>query len=668
MLKRKMRKALAAVLLLAALFPAKAMAQAPYYTGTSGPGGYITGTQTAYMPVEALDYDLNGPEDFFIDNEDMYICDTGNGRILKVDGQGRVTELADDTMVKPTGIHVADGHIYVADYERKEILIYSMDFQLENTIARPTEAIFGADTKFAPRKLITDNRGNIYVVSEGSIAGLMQFNPSGEFLGYFGSNATNTTLKMILQRTFFTEEQLSKMFKNAPPSVTNVGIDSQGLIYTVTSGMVDVPLKKLSISGLNLFDDMMNLGNYIDVDVDPNGNTYGVTSDGSICEYDSYGSLLFVFAGKTNDKEQLGILKEPVAIEVTDDEQLYILDKGQNCIIHYSATEFAKMVHQGIAMYKDGRYEESEAVWQDIRKMNSSFIMAYDALAKANYKKQNYDTALAYYRVAENKEGYSQTYWVYRNEWLQNHMGTVVIILILLLVLWKVIRIMDRKMGILEPMRKLGRKGYGLPLVPQVAYAGNMLKKPADAYWEMKFQGKVSIASATVLYIWLFILQLTDIYVVSYLFNTTNWWSLSLFQEILWIVAPVALFIICNYLVSTITDGEGKLRDLYCCTIYALTPYLVFALPLQIITHALTLNEGFLYDFGMAAVMAWCAVLFVMMVKEIHAYSLPKTIKNLVVTAFTIALFLLAGFIIYLLFGQMKDFVISLIQEVAARG
>lgn len=666
--KKRLRCALA-ILLLTFLMPVSVMAEEPYYTWTEGPGGHIVDTQTAYSPEKVLDFGLNAPEDLYIDSDNiMYICDTGNNRIVVAGTDGLIKEYSDDIMSCPTGIYVSEGHIYIADNSLNEILIYSMDFELENRIGRPKEAIFGKDTKFSPRKLITDSRGDIYVVSEGSTSGLMQFNPKGEFLGYFGSNATNTTLKMILQKTFFTEEQLNKIFKNTPPSVTNIGIDSQGLIYTITSGNVDAPVKKLSISGLNLFDEMIVGEGYVDVDVDDDGNTYTITSDGTIFEYDSYGDLLFAFGGRDSDRERVGVLKEPSGIEVTNDDHLYVLDKGQNCIIQYSATEFAKRVHLGIAMYKDGLYEESEEIWQEIRKMNSSYAMAYGALGNSDYKKQNYDSALVNYRIAEDKEGYSQTYWVYRNNWIQDNLGYVAGLFIVLVVLWKLIRYFDRKKGILEPIRNLNSRIGSINIVSQVLFVKKMLKKPSDAYYEIRFKGKASIASATILYVWLFILQLTDIYVVSYLFNTTSMWNLSVFREFLWVVGPVALFIICNYLVSTITEGEGKVRDLYCGTIYALAPYLIFALPLQILTHALTLNEGFIYDFGMAAVVVWCAVLFVMMVKEMHAYSLSKTFKNILVTIFTIVLFLLAGLIIYLLFGQLKDFVVSVLQEVAARG
>ena len=115
-------------------------------------------------------------------------------------------------------------------------------------------------------------------------------------------------------------------------------------------------------------------------------------------------------------------------------------------------------------------------------------------------------------------------------------------------------------------------------------------------------------------------------------------------------------------------EGEGKASDLYIGLAYCMTPYLIAALPLQIITNVLVQNESFVYDFPMLLVVGWSAILFFMMVKEMHNYSFKDTVKNLAITLFTIFLFLLIGFIVYLLYGQLSDFVVSIVQEVAIRG
>ena len=672
MMKRKIFCGLlAVVLLLACVMPVSAASDVPYVTWTMGTEGVVE-TQTAYVPEKLLELDLKNPEDLFYDDftNVLYICDTGHSRIVLVHPDGSVTEYADELLDKPTGIMVTEDRIYIAEYAGKELLVYTKNFELLNRVGRPTEAIFGANTKFAPRKLVVDSRGELYVVSEGSTSGLMQFNPNGDFLGYFGANTTNTSLKMILQRTFFTEEQINKFFKITPTSVVNVAMDKQGLIYTVTGGTNDEPLKKLSVSGLDLFGGGMVTGAaaMVDADVDPNGNTFAVDMNGTIYEYDSYGNLLFAFGGSDSERLRLGVLVNPVAIDVANDERIYVLDKKQNGVVIYAATEFASLVHEGIAMYMDGLYEQSEDIWEQIRKMNTGFVMAYEALAKANYKKQNYDVALDFYAVAGNHGGYAQTYWVYRNHWLQNNLTTVIVVGAVLMLLWKLLKRVDEEKEIFNPIRSVRDRILGIKLVQQVLFAKMLLSKPIDAFYDIQRKRKATVLSATVLYLWYIVLQITDIYVVGLLFNTHDLNNINLVEVLVGAVGPIALFVVCNYLVSSITEGEGKMSDLYIGLAYCMTPYLIAALPLQIITNVLVQNESFVYDFPMLMVIAWSAILFFMMVQEMHNYSFKETVKNLAVTVCTIFLFLLIGFIVYLLYGQLYDFVVSIIQEVAIRG
>ena len=661
------------ILLLSSIPTAHAASDVPYVTWTMGTDHNVVDTQTAYVPEKLMELDLKNPEDLFYDDYTgkLYICDTGHSRIVMVDPDGTVSEFADDNLDKPTGIMVTEDRIYIAEYGNKELLVYTKQFELLNSIGKPTEPIFGANTKFAPRKLVVDSRGELYVVSEGSTSGLMQFNPNGNFLGYFGANTTTTSLKMILQRTFFTEEQLNKLFKITPASVVNVAMDKQGLIYTVTGGADNaVPLKKLSVSGLDLFGGGMVRNSYamVDADVDPSGNTYAVDAGGTIYEYDSYGNLLFAFGGTDTERLRLGVLVNPVAIDVSNDSRIFVLDKKQNGVVVYASTEFADLVHEGISMYMDGLYEQSEDIWEQIRKMNTGFVMAYEALAKASYKKQDFDRALDFYEVAGNLGGYAQAFWVHRNNWLQNNLTTVIIVLAVAFVLYELIRRWDEEKEILNPLRRCRERIVNIPLVQQILFAKQVMTKPVDAYYDIRRKRKATVASATVLYLWYIVLQLTDIYVVGPLFNTHDINHINLLEVLVGAVGPVVLFVLCNYLVSSITEGEGKATDLYIGLAYCMSPYLVAALPLQIITNVLVANESFVYQFPMLMVIGWSAVLFVMMVQEMHNYSFKETVKNLLITLFTICMFLLVGFIVYLLYGQLRDFVVSIVQEVAIRG
>lgn len=298
--------------------------------------------------------------------------------------------------------------------------------------------------------------------------------------------------------------------------------------------------------------------------------------------------------------------------------------------------------------------------------MNTAFLFSYEALGKASFKRQDYQEALEYYKMAENVSGYSQAFWYARSEWIENHLSMVLLIVAAVVAVYYGARKLDRKRKLADALERTKRRFCGLPLVNHLLMTKQMLKKPFDVYYEMRYHNKTSWLAATLLYLWLAVLQVTNLYVTSYIFNQTNVVYVNVFALIGQILLPLLLFVVCNYLVSTITGGEGKLKQVYCGTIYALSPYLLFTLPLQLLTNVLTENEAFIYSFASLILIVWSAVLLYLMVQEIHSFSFKGTVKNILITIVTMFLLVLAAFMFYLLFGQLKDFVMDIIQEVKA--
>jgi hypothetical protein len=103
--------------LLAGSLPRPAAALTPYRTWALGPGGQLYLTQDAYIPLTEIELPINAAEDLFITADgQIYIADTGNGRILRVQGEQVTGEFGKGLLEKPTGVFVdEDGVIYVAD-------------------------------------------------------------------------------------------------------------------------------------------------------------------------------------------------------------------------------------------------------------------------------------------------------------------------------------------------------------------------------------------------------------------------------------------------------------------------------------------------------------------------------------------------------------------------
>jgi sugar lactone lactonase YvrE len=670
---KRFLRILGVLILLVCLAPTPAAkARPPYTTWALGPGGRLYLTQDAYTPLQQVNLPIDGAEDFVITPQGvLYIADTGNARILRLGRSLDVqAEYGNGLLSKPTGLFVDEaGTMYIADAGTNTIVILDRLGNLVAQYGRPTEALFGKKNEFLPRKIAVDARQNMYIVSEGSTNGLVMMNTAGHFIGYFGANPASMSLKMILQRLFLTKEQLAQFIKNEAASPSNVTIDSEGMIFTVTAGTEgSKSIRRFTVAGNNIFPEVFGSHSFRDIHVSEGGLVTAVDADGRIYEYDLKGVLLFVFGAKDQGDQRLGMLGNPTAIARYQD-YIYVLDKDKNALVLYKATRFARLVHEGVRLYVEGFYSEAKPYFEEVLRYNGSFIMAYQAIADAYFKEGDYARALSNYRYAEDRLGYSDAFWELRNVFLQRYLATGLLVLIGLSLAQGVLQRLDRRYGWFEPARRWRDSLARYRLVDDFLFLFRFIKQPADSFYYIKKDQRGSLRFALLLYLWILAVRVGSLYLTGFIFNRyANLSDIRAENELTYTLLFLVLWNAANYLVSTISDGEGRVRDVIIGTAYALFPYALFALPLALFSNLLSLNEIFIYQFSQNLIYAWSGLMLFLMVKEIHNYSFSETIRNVLLTLFTMAVMMLTGYILYVLFFQLFDFIGALLREVQLRG
>lgn len=652
------------------LLPGFAAAEATYKTYT----GDFQRTPDAYEPAGSIekagDTEFATPSDIFIDGSDtLYIADTDNSRIVVMTRGGElIRTIGEDVLDAPSGVFAGEnGDVYVADSGLEQVLHFSKEGKVLQTLGRPETPLYGKSTPYKPMKVTVDKRGNVYIISEGTTNGVIQMSPEGDFMGFFGTNDSKPSAKLVLQRFFFTKKQIEKLFKNVPNTPTNVAIDALGLVYTITQGDKDQPIKRLNISGYNLIPGTFWDPSYTDISVSAAGNIFAVGQRGYFYEFDSEGHLLFVSGSPDDGKSREGLLLNGAGIATDSKGYVYITDVGRNSIQVYEPTEFVELVHHALDLYKDGLYVKSQAPWNLVEQRNSLFVLAHRGLGDAYIKQELYAKAMAEYKQAKDVSGYSNAFWEIRNRWLQHNLLTVVLIIIGLMVLRSLLRWLHRRTGILAPAVRVKKAIMNVRLIRELLYIGRFIKHPLDGLYGLREEGRTSAISAALLYALLIVEYLFTLYCTGFIFDQADASTINLTKELAMLIAPLALWIVSNYLVSTITDGEGKFSQVYQGTIYAFAPYLIFHPIVVIASNVLTLNDAFLFSFSNAIITAWCAVLLFLMVKEVHDYTVRETLRNLFITLFTMLITSLVLFIVYVILHQVYDFADSVIQEMITR-
>jgi len=654
-----------------ALTASNVSADSPYTTWAQGPGGWLTMTQDAYSPSAEVDLPISSAEEMVITPDGtMYIADTGNGRILKLENFEITATYGEDILEGPTGLFIdEDENLYVADAKLNEVFIFDGSGNLLKQIGRPTEPLFGKNRQFLPRKIAVDARKNLYIISEGSVDGVVQLNTNGNFIGYFGANSATMSLKMMLQRLFLTREQLDQFVKNEAASPSNIAIDYQSMVYTITAGTTrSKTIRKFTVSGKNIFPETFGSTTFRDIDVNENGLVLAVDANGQIYEYDLTGTMLFVFGAQDKGDQRLGTLKNPTAIERSG-ENIYVLDKDKNAVVIYQTTDFARRVHDGVRLYMEGFYFEAKPYFEDVLNSNGSFIMAYQAIADADYKERNYSEALNNYRYAEDRNGFSQAYWELRNMVLQRSLTSAILWLVGLWLVSVVVGRLEKRYKWFDPARNWLKGLTRYKLIDDFVFLFRFIKQPVDSFYYIKKNQRGSLLFAGLIYLWVVVVRVLSLFLTGFTFSPyPDVAYIPVGNEIVITILLLCIWNAANYLVSTISDGEGRVRHVIIGSAYSLFPYALFVLPIALISNVLSLNEVFLYSFSMNVVWAWTGMMLFIMVKEIHNYSFFETVRNILITIFTMALFVLTGYILYVLFNQLFDFISAILQEVRLRG
>ena len=405
---------------------------------------------------------LSEPNDIYVHQEtgSFYIADSKNNRIIVTDKtftNGKVidtltygdifpeskSQIKKTTFNSPRGIYVRtdnDGNTftYVADYDNNRVVAFDERLEIVMEYVRPSSDVYDAKTTFNPEKVIVDNAFNVYVIIPSITQGAVQFSADGSFNGYYGANRVEATAEVIAQqfwKLIYSREQIIAMRRSVAMEISNIDIDKEGFIYTVTENKTadtDV-LKKLNPAGTNIFTnlgyDEYTYGDYAtryykgknyasaitDVDIDEAGNIYLLDfATGRVFQYTNECDLLFIFGAKGTQK---GTFTSVSAIE-TFDGKVYVVDSRKNSITAFKQTEFGAIVQEAIYLFNEGLYDEAKGPWEEVLRRDANYWLAYIGLGNAYLNQGDYATALDYF-YRNSRGGYNRAFKSFRIEFIR---------------------------------------------------------------------------------------------------------------------------------------------------------------------------------------------------------------------------------------------------------
>ena len=200
-------------------------------------------------------------------------------------------------------------------------------------------------------------------------------------------------------------------------------------------------------------------------------------------------------------------------------------------------------------------------------------------------------------------------------------------------------------------------------LIRELRFAPYFLRNPADAFYGVKHEGKVSILSATILYIAAILIFIINKYACGFLFKTVPDGQFEVGMDLVMLIGGIALFLIACNLICSIRDGEGTFKQMYCSFAYALGPYVMIKPITFALSFMLTFNEAFIITLLDVVTIGLCLMLVVMMVKSLQNYNFTETFVALLLTLFTMLMIIIAMVIAAALVAQLWEFITAVWKE-----
>lgn len=434
-------------------------ATAAEYNWTVDAQGNRTAMPVAYVAVEMADYfgtgvgSLSGAQDIFYRDGLLYVADTGNNRVLVLDGELHAQAIYTGGETKfsaPHGVYAdADGDVFVADTNNHQIVHLAPDGTFVEAFGQPDSELYDTAYAFRPLKICIDPIGQFYVINREDYHGFTVIDALGQFKGYVAPTKVGTSLLEQLIDLLATEEQKEQLDRKLPPVHTNFCMDDTGAVYVTTSRTEQAQLKKFLSYGSNIFPYTGAFGTgletsaIVDVSVSADGVITLLEQDsGLLYQYDAQGMLLCSFGGSGNWRGSFML-----ASSLCEDEKgrIYVLDAGTGAITVFEPTSFITKVHTALRLLQQGRYEASMQPWQEVLAIDRNYAVARIGMGKAYMRQEKYAEALEQYTIAQYRAGYSEAFAGLRHEFFRAHFGWVVAGALLMLIgVLKLVRVCRR--------------------------------------------------------------------------------------------------------------------------------------------------------------------------------------------------------------------------------
>ena len=200
-----------------------------------------------------------------------------------------------------------------------------------------------------------------------------------------------------------------------------------------------------------------------------------------------------------------------------------------------------------------------------------------------------------------------------------------------------------------------------------VGWLKHVIFHPVEGFEDMRWKKAGSLKIAFIIVALMFVAMVADRQLTGFQFNTAY---VKVFNVVPLLVQSIVYYfawVIANWMLCTLFDGEGTLKKVCIYSAYALVPFIVGTFLAVFVSNFITSEETIwmtsIYYLGLI----WSVVLMIQAMKAAHQYTFFKTIVSMLFTLVAMLLLLFLAILLLSLFQQVYVFGYSIYTEIAYR-
>jgi hypothetical protein len=311
-------------------------------------------------------------------------------------------------------------------------------------------------------------------------------------------------------------------------------------------------------------------------------------------------------------------------------------------------------------LYNEGRYNEDIEPWENVIRADANYLLAYVGLGKAYYQLGDYEQSMYYFKLAGDRQGYSDAFSEQSLIYMRSNFGRFVLIVLLLAA-----ALIARK--ILSPRFVHKNGGSAHLIMDEMKYCLYSIRRPVYAFDGIKWADKGSVHAGFIIIGLFFLISVLTAQLTGFIFNYQNPDKFSMLSVLAVTAGGFGVVFAAHYAASSVLPSEATVRQAFITMAYSLLPYILCQVVYIIASNFVSLEMGVFLNLIRIVGISWSGLVLILGMYQTHRLSFGLILANLALTALGTIIVVFFMVLLYSLFQQLYMFFYTIFSEIMFR-